>query len=113
VRVRGPLERLYDRGARATVESEGPYTGMTPAEIEKLAAWKRASESSRERQADVGRAGEETMSTIEIVPRAPGIEGLTPRRKPSSRRISEREARNERSRRRQYSARSRSSCPRL
>ena len=61
------------------VRSEGPYPGMTPAELEKLASWQ-------------ARGWDETLSsapsaihelakpvpTFDIVPRAPGIEGMTP-----------------------------------
>ena len=77
-----PLERLYDRGARATVESEGPYTGMMPAELEKLAAWEaRVRELAGSGKPALAAPEKKPMSTIEIVPRAPGIEGLTPAEK--------------------------------
>jgi hypothetical protein len=64
---------------KAVVGSTGPYPGMTPAELEKLAAW-------RSRPAQGMASGIPTaplrepkeISTFEIVPRAPGIEGMTP-----------------------------------
>jgi hypothetical protein len=79
-----PLEDLYDRGTRAVVKSEGRYPGMTPAELEKLAAWQaRVRELAASGRpsvtmppASVPRG--EPISTIEVVPRAPGIEGMTP-----------------------------------
>lgn len=74
-----PLEHLYDTRPGAGAKNVGPYHGMTPAELEKLAAW-------RARVRDLTASGvpgamsppREPVSTIEIVPRAPGIEGMTP-----------------------------------
>lgn len=74
-----PLEHLYDTRPKAVVKSVGPYPGPTPAEVEKLAAWQ-----ARVREMAVGGGPmittpeREPVSTIEMVPRAPGIEGLTP-----------------------------------
>jgi hypothetical protein len=77
-----PLDYLYEAGPKALVSSRGPYPGMTPAELEKLAAW-------RARVRELGVSGTprvttpegEPVSTIEMVPREPGIEGLTPAEK--------------------------------
>jgi hypothetical protein len=77
-----PLEYLYDREAKAIVKSEESYPGMTPAEIEKLAAWRaRAMKSTANGAPTVMMPERQPLSTIEIVPRRPGIEGLTPAEK--------------------------------
>jgi hypothetical protein len=77
-----PLEHLYDRGARTIVKSEGPYPGMTPAELEKLAAWQaRVREFGGTGASTMTRPPREPVSTIEMIPREPGIEGLTPAEK--------------------------------
>jgi hypothetical protein len=64
----GPLQ------PETTIGSTGPYTGMTPAELEKLAR-------SRTTSGQRPRAMEDTkmpVSTIEATYRSPGVEGLTP-----------------------------------
>lgn len=77
-----PFDFPYGAEPKAVGESHGPYPGMTPAELEKLAAW-------RARVRELGVSGtprvttpeREPVSTIEMVPREPGIEGLTPAEK--------------------------------
>jgi hypothetical protein len=53
----------------------GPYQGMTSAELDKLERW--TNEPRRPQRSAPETV--EAFSTIENVPRAPGIEGLTPR----------------------------------
>ena len=60
---------------KSTIGSEGPYPGMTQAELDKLAQW-RASTRSTDQAATTEQ--QKPFSTIVNVPRARGIEGLTP-----------------------------------
>ena len=65
---------------------------MTPAELEKLAAWQAhasglGAEAARRRRSSPER---EPISTIEIVPRAPGIEGMTPAERAKARGVLQR-----------------------
>ena len=76
-----PLDYVSKPEPKPVVGSQAPYPGMTQAELDKLAAWQarlreqaesgvpQAAQAPRERQ---------PVSTIELVPRAPGIEGMTP-----------------------------------
>jgi len=73
-----PFDHLYEAGPKAVVGSVGPYPGMTPTELEKLAAWKaRTREETANGVPQKTLREREPISTIEIVPRAPGIEGMT------------------------------------
>ena len=74
-----PLDYLYEAGPKAVVGSRGPYPGMTPAELEKLAAWQaRLQAGTVDGAAKTILPEKEPISTMEIIPRAPGIEGMTP-----------------------------------
>ena len=59
---------------KAKMGSEGPYPGMTPAELDKLAQRKQAPHNTTL----VTREKKQPVSTIENIPRVRGIEGLTP-----------------------------------
>lgn len=73
------LEHLYDTGPKAVTKSTGQYPGMTPAELEKLAAWRaRVRELSANGAPTAITPPGEPVSTIEEIRRAPGIEGMTP-----------------------------------
>jgi hypothetical protein len=77
-----PFDYLHDTRPTAVVGSKGPYPGMTRAELEKLAAWQ--ARSYQEMAIGTPNAlvrEREPISTIEDVPRAPGIEGMTPAEK--------------------------------
>jgi hypothetical protein len=56
------------------IRNEGPYPGMTPAELEKLARWRESAQPTQPAPTETT----EPVATIEPVPRARGIEGLTP-----------------------------------
>lgn len=77
-----PLDLLYDARPKAVVGNERPYPGMTPAELEKLAAWRARVQAgtvdSAPKTIDFPR---KPISMFDIVPRAPGIEGMTPAEK--------------------------------
>jgi hypothetical protein len=74
-----PLDYLYESLPSAVVKSERPRPGMTPAELEKLAAWRaRVQAGTTDGTPRMILREKGPISTIEIVPRAPGIEGMTP-----------------------------------
>lgn len=74
-----PLDYLYEAGPKAVAGSRGPYPGMTPAELDKLAAWQaRTWDGTVAGMPKTIVRDREPISTIGIVPRAPGIEGMTP-----------------------------------
>ena len=74
-----PFDYLHKTEPTAVVGSVGPYPGMTPAELEKLAAWQARSPHGMASGTPTAPLREtKPVSTIEIVPRAPGIEGMTP-----------------------------------
>ena len=60
---------------KSTIGGSGPYTGMTQAELDKLA---RLHELTGRDHPAITTAEKEPVSTIEYVPRPPGIDGLTP-----------------------------------
>ena len=77
-----PLEHLYDAWPKSVLGSEQPYTGMTPAELEKFAGWQaHVRELAASCTPRVTTPPKEPVSTIEVVPRVPGIEGMTPQEK--------------------------------
>ena len=69
-----PMDVMSIDVPKATIGSKGPYPGMTPAELDKLARWKEPARHTY----PVTPEEKEPVSTIEAVPRARGIEGLTP-----------------------------------
>ncbi len=74
-----PLDHLYESLPGVAARSEGPYSGMTQAELDKLAAWRaRTSEGKADGAAKKISTEKGPVSTVENVPRAPGIEGMTP-----------------------------------
>lgn len=74
-----PLDYLSDALPSVVAGSQGPYPGMTRAELEKLAAWRaRTWEGTASGTPETVSHERKSISTIEIVPRAPGIEGMTP-----------------------------------
>lgn len=74
-----PFDDLHKAEPKAVVGSVGPYAGMTPAELDKLAAWRARPQQGMASGTPTAPLREtKPVSTIEIVPRAPGIEGMTP-----------------------------------
>ena len=74
-----PLKDLYEVRPESATGNHGPYPGMTPAELEKLAAWRaRVQAGTVDRVPNTVLPRREAISTFDIVPRAPGIEGMTP-----------------------------------
>lgn len=77
-----PFDQADGVEPQATIGNEGPYPGMTSAELDKLAEWRTGSlKASTSGTPTEGLRRGEPVSTIEIVPRAPGVEGLTPQEK--------------------------------
>ena len=74
-----PPEYLRQAEPGVVVGGKGPYPGMTEAELEKVAAWRdRMQEGTDDGTQEASPASKAPISTIENVPRAPGIEGMTP-----------------------------------
>lgn len=74
-----PLDYLYEAGPKAAVGSRGQYPGMTPAELDKLAVWRaRVQAGTAESAPKTVLPPGEPISMFDPVPRAPGIEGMTP-----------------------------------
>ena len=74
-----PFDYRSNAEPKSVVGSQGPYPGMTPAELKKLAAWQaRTREETANGVRQTVLRGREPISTIEIVPRTPGIEGMNP-----------------------------------
>ena len=69
-----PMDFTNIDAPKAKMGSEGPYPGMTPAELDKLAQRKQAPHNTTL----VTREKKQPVSTIENIPRVRGIEGLTP-----------------------------------
>jgi hypothetical protein len=70
-----PIDIAHIGTAAQSDVPAGPYQGMTPAELSKLERW----ENEPRRPQRSAPETVEAFSTIENVPRAPGIEGLTSR----------------------------------
>jgi len=74
-----PLDYLSEALPSVVVRGQGRYPGMTRAELDKLAAWRaRTWEGTASGTPESVSHERNSISTIEMVPRAPGIEGMTP-----------------------------------